>query len=147
MVFALSCGGDDGGSPNLDYPDLPAALRDALCVRGNVTVGNSPSGTLADTDCDLGDSYFETYVLKVATDRSVDISMESSQFDTYLFLLRLNSFTADSADLDVITSDDDSGTGTNALISDVALDASSDYIIVANGFDYSDVGSYTLRVR
>ena len=146
IALLVSCG-DDSSGPSIEFPSLPAAVVADLCVRGNLTAGQSVNPTLADTDCDLGDSYFETYVLKVAGDRSVDISMESTAFDTYLFLLRLNSFTADSADVTIIAQDDDSGTDTNALIDNVALDAASDYIVVANGFDYSDVGAYTLRIQ
>jgi len=148
VMVAFACGSDSSG-PSLTYPNLPAALQAALCVRGNMTAGQTVNGSIADTDCDLGDSYYETYVLKVAANRNVTITMESTQFDTFVWLLRLNSYNAagDSADISVIATDDDGGGGTNSQISNAALNAASDYLVVANGFAYADVGTYTLRVQ
>ncbi len=151
ITAAFACGSDSNG-PSVTYPNLPAALQTTLCMRGNMTAGQSVNGSIADTDCDLGDSYFETYLVKVAASRNVTITMESTQFDTYLWLLKLNSYNAagDTADIVVIATDDDSGggpNGTNSKITNAALDAAGDYIVVANGFDYSDVGPYTLRIQ
>ena len=133
-----------------DYADVgpyslavtAATIDDVFCIRGSIAVGAPVNGTLASTDCDLGDSYFESYRLNPATDVTVDISMTSAQFDTYLYLLRLVG--TDSVAL--VAFDDDSGTGTNALISAVPLSAAEDYLVIANGFDYSEIGDYTLSV-
>jgi hypothetical protein len=120
-------------------------VADLLCIRGDVAVGGSVNGTLADTDCDLGNSWFESYRLDPAAEVTVDIAMASDVFDTYLLLLRFA--TPDS--LVLVDSDDDGGggpNGTNSLIAGAVLSAASDYLVVANGFDYGDDGPYTVGV-
>ena len=120
-------------------------VADLLCIRGDVAVGGTVNGTLADTDCDLGNSWFESYRLDPVADVTVDVAMASDVFDTFLFLLRFA--TPDS--LVLVDSDDDSGgglNGTNSLIAGAVLSAASDYLVVANGFDYGDVGDYTVGV-
>ena len=133
-----------------DYPDVGAytltvtglTLADVLCIRGDIAVGDTVNANLAATDCDRGDSYFETYRLDPVADVTVNIAMSSAQFDTYLYLLRL----VGTDSLEQVASDDDGGGGTNSLISGAALLAANDYLVVANGFDYPDVGDYALSV-
>lgn len=133
-----------------DYPDVGAytlavaglTLADLLCIRGDITVGGTVNANLAATDCDRGDSYFETYRLDPVADATVNIAMSSAQFDTYLFLLRF----VGTDSLALVASDDDGGGGTNSLISGALLSAATDYLVVANGFGYADVGDYALTV-
>lgn len=147
-AVAFACG-DDGGTnpPGLQYPDIPDAMRRGMCVRAEVTVGSTMNGRITPADCDLGDSYYETYLLKVASDRAVTISMTSPDFDTFLILLRLNSISPTSANLTEVARDDDSGTDLNARIANVMLRASEDYVVVADGYAYADTGAYVLEIR
>ena len=137
LVFGLAaCGSDE--------PTAPPTFEQQLCIRGTIAVGGTVNGTLASADCDIGDSYIESYRLNVAADTTVDVTMDSGVFDTYVFLLRIRAEHIDS--LDLVAFDDDGGVGTNSLITAVTLLAADDYLLVANGFDYSDVGAYALTV-
>jgi len=137
VMAGLACG--DSGSG-------PQSFQQVMCVRGTITIGQTVNGTIASSDCDAGDSYFESYRLNVAADTTIDIAMSSAVLDTYLVLLRLRSGVENVDSLEVVTFDDDGGGGTNSLISNQALLAADDYLVVANGFDYTDVGAYALTV-
>jgi len=143
-----ACSKDSTGPGSLQYPALSATVQALFCVRGNLTAGDSINGTLSTSDCLFPDnSHYETFLLKVPQNRSVDILLSSATFDTYLALLRINAVYADSLDLALITADDDGGTGTNSLIGATALSAASDYLVIVNGYDSTDVGPYNLVVR
>jgi hypothetical protein len=137
IAFALAASGSD-------EPTAPQTFEQQMCIRGTIAVGGTVNGTLGTNDCDIGDSYIESYRLNVAADTTIDVSMTSGVFDTYLFLLRVRADNVDS--LDLVASDDDGGGGTDALMAGVTLLAADDYLVVANGFDKSDVGAYVLTI-
>ena len=140
-----ACGGDDSPTaPSITFPTLPAALLANFCVRGDRAPNQGISGAVETTDCPLGDgSYYEAWRVRVATNGAYRFAA-SSTFDNVLALLRLDSYTDQSATLTVIASDDDSGTGSNALIASVTLTAGQDYFLLVNGYDGSDTGPYTV---
>jgi hypothetical protein len=146
-MLGISCGGDGGTGPNVTYPTLPAAFVAALCVRQGITNGQSINGTISSSDCDSGGSYFEVYQVKVQASGSYDIAMNSGAFDTYLELVVIDSIVGNNVYLTGVAFDDDSGTGLNALIAGIALSASADYLLAAAGYDYTEVGSYTLSIQ
>ena len=135
-----------------DEPTAPPTFEEALCIRGIIALGDTVNATLASTDCDLADvaggqiGYFESYHLNVAADTTVDISMASGEFDTYLFLLKIRTENIDS--LEVVAFNDDivDGVDTNSLIDSVPLLAADDYLVITNGFRYSDVGAFSVSV-
>src|SRR5699024_9535283 len=60
-------------------------------LAATITVGQTANGTLATTDCQLGDdTYADGYGLSVTTATNAQIEMTAS-YDTYLFLLELTS--------------------------------------------------------
>lgn len=142
LAIALAaCGSDE--------PTAPQTFVQLMCIRGTIAVGGTVNGNLVSADCDLNDvgsggGYFESYRLNVASDTTIDVSLTSGVFDTYLFLVRVRAEHVDS--LELVAQDDDGGGGTNSLIAGVTLLAANDYLVLANGFDYSDVGAYTLNV-
>lgn len=137
LVFALAaCGSDE--------PTAPQTFAQLMCIRGSIALGATANGTLASSDCDAGDSYFESYTLNVAADTTIDITMTSGVFDTYLVLLRVRAEDVDS--LDLLAFDDDGGGGTNSQITAVPLLAAEDYLVIANGYAYADVGAYSLTI-
>jgi hypothetical protein len=140
----LACGSDSSSpSPNVNFPSLPSTLLTAFCVRGERAPSQAISGTLAVSDCPLGDgSYFETWRVRVSTSGSYRVAASSS-FDNVLFVLRLNGYTADSADVTQIGYNDDTN-GTNAVVAAVSLAPDTDYFIIVNGYSASDVGPYTV---
>ena len=150
LVLALAaavlpgCSKDSTTSPSTTFPTLPAQLLTLYCVRGEKLPGQAISGTLATTDCDLGDgTFYEVWRVRVTTTGTYDFAA-SSTFDNLLFVLRLDAHTDTSATLTLIDSDDDSGGGTNALITGISLTAGTDYFLLVNGFSATDVGPYTV---
>jgi hypothetical protein len=151
----LSCSGDDDptGIEDLDFPALSSQLIGLYCVRDNVTVGSTPSGTLLSTDCDIDDvspgdeGYFEVFLVKVRSTRSVTFTV-NSEFDSYLSLLELVAFTSNDADLELLAEDDDSATqnGVDARLT-FTLQPDRDYVIALSGFDYAETGNYSLSIR
>ena len=153
VAVGFACGDDDPTGPgNVTFPDWPATIVTALCVRGTSVVGDTKSGTISDTDCDSADinpgdeGYFEIWRIRVAT--SADITFDaSSSFDNFLAVFRVNSVTATSADVDLVGQNDDrSASNLNALVT-ARLEPNIDYVVVISGFDYSETGPYTLAIR
>lgn len=150
-VLGAGCG-DDPSGPSVTFPQLPASLLAAFCVMGNATAGQNVNGTIAATDCDSVDfdtttsgAYFEIWRIRVATARTVTFSA-SSAFDNYLEVYELLSYTSTTVNVTLLDEDDDSGPGLNATVS-VALDPGVDYFVVVSGFDYSEVGTYSLAIQ
>lgn len=136
-IALAACGSDSPTAPTFEQ---------AMCIRGTIAIGGTVNGTLASTDCDAGDSYFEAYRFNVPGDTTIDLTMTSGAFDTYLIVLRVRAEDQDSLDLVAFNDDIDPGVNTNSLINGVVLSAASDYLVIANGFDKTDVGAYTLTV-
>jgi len=146
VAVQLGCSKDSptAATPTVTFPTLPAALLTAYCVQGQKQPNQPISGTLAATDCPLGDgSFYEMWHVRVTTSGNYAFAA-SSTFDNLLYLLHLDSYTNTTASLTQIAADDDGGGGTNALITGVALTSGTDYFLVVNGYDSTDVGPYTV---
>jgi hypothetical protein len=148
LAGVAACG-DDG----ITFPELPAALLNEFCNRGTATVGETVSGTVADSDCDAADvnpadeGYYEIWRIRVAETTSVTFDANSA-FDNYLTVLRLDSFTSTSAELTPVGQNDDRDfpDDLNALVT-VTLQPDTDYFLAVAGYDYTEVGSYTVEIR
>src|SRR5688572_15199760 len=151
VALALACD-DSSGPGGLEFPALSPALRSTFCVMGNVTVGESPSGALTSSDCDSADidpgdtGYYEVYLVKVTGTRSVTFDVNSN-FDSFLTLLRLDSFNATSASLSGLAENDDRSVSDFDALLTFTLQAGTNYVIAVGGYDYSETGSYTLQIR
>ena len=145
LVAAVSCKGDATGPAGITFPEISSTLRANYCVRSNAIVGQTKSGAISSTDCDDGSGYYETYIVKVSTARTVTFTVGSA-FDSYLILLEIDSFSATDYVSTFLDADDDSGVGLDAQLSFV-LEPGVDYVIVISGLNYSDVGSYTLQIQ
>jgi hypothetical protein len=100
--------------------------------------GTTITGSLASTDCALGDgTRADVYKVSVTTTVNVDIDLTSTAFDPYLFLV--------SAAFGTITEDGDSGGSKNARISRTLSPGT--YYIVANSLVLGAQGAYTLTVK
>jgi len=92
---------------------------------------------LATEDCFVEGFYGDFYSFSGTAGQHVTISMTSSVIDTYLILF--------DPETDVVAEDDNSGGGTNALIT-FTIDATDTWFIVASSSDPGELGAYTLTL-
>ena len=81
-------------------------------------------------------AYQDDYLLSGLDNQTVQINLDSSEFDAYLELLDANTGT-------ILATDDDSGGGSNAQLNFTAQ-AGGQYLIRATSFYAYEVGSYSL---
>lgn len=103
-------------------------------------VGATVSGRLTPNSALLTDgSSFDAYTFDGQAGQSIEISMESTDFDAFLALGIVGS---DS----VVARDDDGGNNSDALIV-VRLPRTGRYVILANSYGRDAAGAYTLGIR
>jgi Bacterial pre-peptidase C-terminal domain/Putative binding domain, N-terminal/Viral BACON domain len=120
--------------------------RDASCTDTPLTFGQTVNGTLATTDCRAtfrGNSYTDSYSFQAGAGQQIAISMSSTAFDTYLYLLGpTGTITAENDDIVL-------GVNTNSRIpvnGFLTLPAAGTYTIEATSFDANAIGNYTLTL-
>jgi hypothetical protein len=149
-ALVLGCGGDNSGPDEDPLDKFSPELRATFCVRGVLEVGGNVSGTIANVDCasdEPGDEgYFELWYVQVSSARSVTFDA-NSPFDNYLELIRVNSFTNTSANFTVLAVSDDRASGNSNALLTADLSAGQDYFIIVSGYDFSQVGQYTLAAH
>jgi 3'-phosphoadenosine 5'-phosphosulfate sulfotransferase len=107
-----------------------------------VSAGQTINGELTRSDPMLSDSsFYDQYVYQGRPGDRLEITMRSSDFDTYLRWGRL-----EGGRLAAEVNDDDGGGGTNAKAT-VTVGGSGVYVIQANAFEPGKTGSYTLTVQ
>jgi outer membrane protein assembly factor BamB len=114
-----------------------------VCAPTPINYGQTINGTLATSDCPVGDgTYVDAYSFNGTAGQHISILMTSSAFDTYLFLLNPDGST--------LRIDDDGGGGTNSRIPSSSgyftLPATGSYTILANSFDVGATGAYSLTL-
>ena len=121
-----------------------ADINAAECEIAAIAVNGTTTGALTESDCRISDllasedsSRVDVFGLELSTSGSVTILMESTEFDTYLRLLR--------NDLSTIAEDDDSGAGFNATIS-TSLGTGSYRILANSATSATALGNYTLTL-
>jgi hypothetical protein len=149
-AFVFGCGGDSSGPDEDPLDKFSPELKTSFCVRGVLDVGEDVGGSIDTGDCasdEPGDEgYFELWYVPVSSTRTVTFDASSS-FDNYLELIRVNSFTNTTANVTLLASADDrTPEDTDALLA-FELTGGQDYFIVVSGFDFSQIGQYTLTAR
>ncbi len=120
----------------------------AICSSAPITinVGQTLSGNLQSGDCLYTDnSYYDAYTFTGTAGQQIAISMNSSQFNAFLFLYQ-GSYPGGTS----IASDDNGGGGTNARIPAgsgfFTLPATGTYTILANSYAAGQTGAYSLSL-
>ncbi|MFN2511686.1 MAG: Calx-beta domain-containing protein [Pyrinomonadaceae bacterium] len=113
------------------------------CPTSPIVVGQTINGSLATTDCFLDDgNYLDQYTFNGTTGQQVSITLDSVDFDAYLYLI--------GPDGSLVSTDDDSGGGTDARIPSeggfITLPTNGTYTIYATSFDAEETGAYTLTL-
>ena len=107
-----------------------------------ITAGSPAFGRLDASDPTLQDgSNYDTWLYDGRQGEQLTISATSSDFDTYLMLARRSG-----GQPQVMTRDDDSGSGTNAQLQ-VTLPASGTYMIIVNSWEQGSTGRYRVLVE
>ncbi len=106
-----------------------------------ITIGQTVTGTLSAISPVLDDgTFYDVYTFTGVPNTTITIQLESSDFDSYL---TLGSFS--DQELTQLESDDDSGGGTNSLITYLIPD-SGFYVIRVNTLSQGESGTYKLSV-
>ena len=106
-----------------------------------ITLGDVVTGILEAGDAESrnrSESRADCYTFSGTAGDRVDISLNSDDFDTYLYLL--------DADGEVVVSDDGGGDGGNSRITSFALPSTETFAIEATSFSGSSTGTYTLTL-
>src|SRR5688572_22881994 len=104
-----------------------------------IRVGASVSGTLSESDPELGDRHYDSYRIRLGKDEAIQVDMKSEALDSYLDVI------ADGSDEALKSHDDVGGGSRDARLRFVAPD-SGEYIVRAQGFS-GGTGAYTLSVQ
>jgi hypothetical protein len=128
-----------GGLYEIDLRTM-AGPRPPFCTpRGSIPVGGTVTGNITYSACQYTDNSFaDLYTLNLAADITLDLRLNSTDFDAYLILL--------DAKGNVVDEDDNSGGGTNSRITDT-LPAGTYYIVAKPFGDYTQSGAYTLAAN
>jgi hypothetical protein len=116
----------------------------ATCPATSILPGQTINGSLTTSDCVFSGTTrrVDVYSFSGTIGQQIAITMSSSAFDTYLYLI--------DADSNTLASDDDGGGGTNSRIPSntgfFTLPATGTYTIYATSFFEGSMGSYTLNL-
>ena len=126
-----------GGYYRLDVLYASGGQLPGCAPVGTASPGDTLQSALTFTSCQFPDDTFaDLYQLKVTDTSALDLHLNSTDFDAYLVVLDSKG--------NVIDEDDNSGSGTNARVTDT-FDPGT-YIIVAKPFSgYTATGKYTLE--
>ena len=110
--------------------------------RASIAYGQTVNGALEATDI-LGedDSFYDEWVFTGRAGETAEVTMESGEFDTFLFLGRM-----DGGRWTQLEANDDGGGGTDAQIV-FTLPQDGEYVIRANSLSPGQTGGYTLALR
>jgi hypothetical protein len=125
---------------------ISLTVGSASCPSAQISPGQTVSGSLAGTDCRLpaDGSFIDVYTFNGTAGQNVGVTMTSTDFDAYLFIL--------DKDGKVLDEDDNGGGGTNAHLPSGqnaftgVLPATGTYTIYANSSLAGKTGNYTLSV-
>jgi hypothetical protein len=126
--------------------DVTPQVLGCANATATITFGQTIStGALASGDCTnpIDGSFYDAYSFSGTTGQQIAITMSSSQFDTYLYLMLPGETTIGDS---TIQNDDISDTNTNSHIINFTLPSNGTYTILANSFRVGATGSYSLSL-
>jgi hypothetical protein len=118
---------------------LCAIVTVPVRAQQQIPIGTSISGQLTASDPTMGDgSHYKLFTFQGMAGQTVQIDLQSSDFDSYLYLKDASGTT--------IAHDDDSGGGLNSRIT-YTLPSGGMYQIVVNTLRQGQFGSFTLQLQ
>jgi hypothetical protein len=136
---ATASGGSQTGRYRIDVLYSPSDRPAGCLPLGDLATGTT-QGSLAFTSCQYNDDTFaDLYRVQVTSPGNLSIEMDSDSLDAYLYLLDYQG--------NVVDFDDDSGGGTNALLT-TAVDVGIYYVVAKPFVNQGYVmGPYVLTVQ
>jgi hypothetical protein len=126
-----------GGLYEVDVRTLLGPRPPFCAPKSTVALGSTVSGAVSFSGCQYVDTFADIYQISLTSDTSIDIRLNSSDFDAYLVLLDARG--------NVVDQDDDSGGNTNARIT-IPLPAGAYYVVAKPFGDFTAHGNYSLSV-
>jgi hypothetical protein len=134
------------GRFDVTFPFVRSFLEDGTpppsCTTSSIGIGQTLSGALSTTDCRSAlrgtDFFADRHTFSGAAGQQVTVTLSSSSFDTYLYLLGPAG--------QLLAQDDDGGGGINSRII-ITLPSTGAYTVESTSFSPNTTGSYTLSVR
>lgn len=109
--------------------------------------GQTINGTLQNADCLKNSRYYDAYAFNGAAGQRIYITLNSTQFDTYLYLYRGSNISVNPWNWN----DDDSGNSRNSRIpmnsGYITLPSAGTYTILASSYLAGATGNYTLSLN
>lgn len=139
-TYQLAARAGTASSGGLYQVDLRTAAgpRPPFCSPvGSLAAGGSASGAIGFASCQYYGTFADLYQVQLASDATIDLRLNSTDFDAYLILL--------DAEGNLAAQDDDSGGGTNSRIQTM-LPAGTYYIVAKPNGDYTASGAYTITL-
>ena len=138
QLAARDSGSTVGGLYEVDLRTVVGPRPPFCTPLAAVPVGNTVTGTIGFSGCQYGGTNFaDIYQIQLTADTTVDLRLNSSDFDAYLVIL--------DAKGNLVDQDDDSGGNTNARITEL-LPAGTYYVVAEPYGDYTAHGNYSLIV-
>jgi len=140
-TYKLAARDASGSAGGLYEVDLRTSLgpRPPFCApKSTVALGSTVTGFLNFAGCQYDDNFADIYQVNLTSDTTVDIRLNSSDFDPYLVIL--------DAKGNLVYQDDDSGGNTNPRITG-PLPAGTYYVVAEPFGDYTAYGNYSLIVN
>jgi opacity protein-like surface antigen len=138
LLIAQSLAEEGVGGFNLQLETAPEPTTGQA---REIRVGQTVSGSLAETDAVLDDdSFYDTWTVSAGQGQRLLIELKADSFDTFLSVGKL-----EGGEFNALQTDDDGGEGTNSRVR-LTLDEGGEYIIRANSLGAGLTGTYTLSV-
>jgi hypothetical protein len=126
-----------GGLYEVDLRTAPGPRPPFCSPIGSLAAGGSASGTIGFSSCQYSGAFADLYQVQLASDATIDLRLNSTDFDAYLILL--------DAQGNLVAQDDDSGGGTNSRIQTM-LAAGKYYVVAKPNGGYTATGAYTVTL-
>lgn len=138
QLAARDASSTSGGLYEVDLRTSPGPRPPFCAAKSTVALGGTVSGTISFAGCQYVDATFaDVYQISLTNDTTIDVSLNSSDFDAYLIVLDAKGNT--------VAQDDNGGGNTNARVTQL-LPAGTYYIVAEPVGDYTSQGNYSLTV-
>jgi hypothetical protein len=136
-LAARAAGSSVGGLYEVDVRSTLGPRPPFCGSAGTLAVGAAAAGAIGYSSCQYAGSFADLYQFQLTGSATIDLRLNSDDFDAYLVLL--------DAQGNLVDQDDDSGGGTNSRINRL-LGAGTYYVVAKPNGDYTAGGNYSVTL-